>query len=222
LDLASALVAGVVAALFLKSWSGRPGDVQGLLGAGLGLVAVSFVATTPSILQGSPGPWGAFRIVGQAGGALTVLSAYLAARLPTRRTMMQGAGWTVFGVASLSIAAGFFSPSSAAKVWILLPDAHAVMAIAWAASAVLAGAGLARRPSWEGLIVPAGFAGLSLSKGAWLWIDVSNASGWIPLVEVGRILAVALLLAAVLLPIRVARRQRRAFQSAMSEPALRL
>ena len=84
----------------------------------------------------------------------------------------------------------------------ILPAAHFVQFLAYLVCAVLAGAGLRQSPSLDHALVPAAFLAYCFSKYTWMLIELADAPALVPAIFLWRFLALGLLLAAIVLPMR--------------------
>lgn len=175
LDIVSALFMAVVAVQLAWAAVMTRRATPALLAAGLGIVAVTYptVAASQLDLGRQPDVWDHLRIVGQTGGALVILFAYLSSRRTGHARPLLVVGWTAAAV-TLLYAFLFFALQPMGTFPPLQDDlaaAHVLMAIAYALTAGLA-ASSGRSPT----LVPVAFGGLTLTKIAWIFVDLGARS----------------------------------------------
>jgi len=214
LDVAAAVLTGLVALFFGRTWRRTDDSLHLLFGVGFGLIALSFLAVSTSQFDlARPGEdWDAMRIAGQTGGALVLVFAYLSARRSGTARPWQVLGWLV--AAALALFAGLYwaAPPYAAlpTLYESFATAHAVQFAAYIGCAVMAFAGYRAAPSTDRALVPAAYLAWAFSKYTWFAIDVTGSEVVVPLVFAWRFAAIGLLLLAVALPARRSREVQRA------------
>lgn len=203
LDLLVAAAALVVAVWFLVAWR-RIGEPPFLLFAiGLALKAVGYAMGGPSEfgnLHGQPSTFQVVQLAALFAGNLIMVSAYLGGQ---RRRGWSMVGWALAaGAVLLAILDVVVPPLGQVDLDILLPTVHAAMALANVSCAIFAFQGFRASPHAGRALVPAAFLFWGISNYTWLMIDF-GAPAWLgAFVQAWRVLAVALMLGALIVPRR--------------------
>jgi hypothetical protein len=202
LDAVTGAATCLVALYFLRIWLGTRREQPLLFCLGLLLTGLGFatVAASHYDLGRNPDLWDQLRLAGQLGGPLVVLFAYVA---------REGTGWprfllvvsSAYFILAVVFAVLFFIVPPAGTFpsveWTFLP-AHAAMTALWSACALLAYR--RSREARAGALVPLGFVAFALGKYTWFLADLSQDQTIVLLVYPWRVLAIALLLAAIGFP----------------------
>lgn len=211
LDAVATLLTLAVAGFFALTWRRSGAALHLLFAVGFGLVALGYVAVSTSEfdLARESAAWDAWRLALQTGGALVLLCGYLSARRHGAAKPLQALGWAAAaaGVVFLALyllappASGLPSPERAFTV------AHGVQFLAYLGCVALSMEAYRRAPSMVNALVPAAFLAWGFSKYTWLLIDLTAAQDLVVLVYAWRFGAILLLLGALALPVRAARRE---------------
>jgi hypothetical protein len=201
LDAVTALGLAVVAAYFLRIWRATRADTHLLFGLGLLVTAASFltVAASHYDLGRMPDLWDHARFVGQLGGPIIVLSAYVVRRRGVAARLLVALAWIAVALLVFYAIVIFAIPPvlAMADVEQSLLVMHAMDVVIWSACAWLAFQGSRRRAPAGRFLVPSAFACFAMSKYSWLLADVARDDALLYFIYPWRVLAVVLLLLAI-------------------------
>lgn len=197
LDVLSTLLTLTVAGGFLALARMSRQGLHLFVAAGFGLLGLGFLFVAASHFGGpEPEAGEAARVIGLLTGSLTLLLSYATFHAGGGRPSLAAVTLGVIG-GTLIIGATLWFVPPVARLALSAPSLaamHGTMTAAFLGCAAMAGYGWHQRPTWGRAMVPLGYLCWAFSSYTWIFIDLGDATRFLPLAYAWRFGALALVL----------------------------